>query len=84
MQRVVIDLQPTGEIAVYSDQDVEVICRFPHLPEDKPVQVGRRPIPDEWLNKPIGHSGDGSVAELLAEVVAIWPTAPAIQQSARR
>jgi hypothetical protein len=35
MQRVVIDLQPSGQIAIYSDQDVEVIRRCAHLPEDK-------------------------------------------------
>ena len=71
--RVLIDVQPNGAFTVYSEADVQVICRCAHVPEDELVQVRTRPIPEEWLDGPIGHSGDGSVADLLAEVVADWP-----------
>ena len=71
--RVLIDVQPNGAFTVYSDADVQVLCRCAHLPEDQLVQVHTRPIPEAWLDEPIGHSGDGSVADLLAEVVADWP-----------
>ena len=53
--------------------DVQVTCRCAHIPEDEIVQISRRPIREEWLDMPLGHSGDGSVADLLAEVVAEWP-----------
>ena len=71
--RVLIDVQPDGAFTVYSDADVQVLCRCAHVPEDQLVQVAHRPIPEEWLDVPIGHTGDGSVADLLADVVADWP-----------
>ena len=72
--RVVIDVHADGGFTVYSDSDVQVICRCAHAPEDELVQISHRPIPEEWLDLPIGYSGDGSVADLLAEVIATWPT----------
>lgn len=70
--RVVIDVLENGGFVVHSDPDVEVICRCAHLPEDELVRVGRRPIPDAWLEGPVGNIGDGSVDDLLAEVITTW------------
>ncbi len=70
--RVIIDVRANGDFAVYCDRAVHVICRCAHLPEDELVRISHRPIPEDWLNGPIGHSGDGSVADLLAEVIATW------------
>jgi hypothetical protein len=72
-RRVIIDVQTNGEFTVYSDPDVQAICRCAHIPEDEFVRIDHRKIPEEWLEVPVGHSGDGSVADLLAEVVADWP-----------
>ncbi len=52
----------------------QVICRCAHVPEDELVQVSHSPIPERWLSRTIGYEGDGSVADLLAEVIATWPT----------
>ena len=72
--RVVIDVHADGDFTVYSDPDVQVIYRCEHVPEDELVQISHRPIPEDWLDLPIGYSGDGSVADLLAEVMATWTT----------
>ena len=72
--RVVIDVHANGDFTVYSDLEVQVIYRCAQAPEDELVQVSHRPIPEEWLDRPIGYGGDGSVADLLAEVIATWQT----------
>ena len=72
--RVLIDVHADGDFNVHSDLAVQVIYRCAQALEDELVQVSHRPIPGEWLDLPIGYSGDGSVADLLAEVIATWPT----------
>ena len=72
--RVVIDVHADGGFTVYSDPDVQVICRCAEVPEDELAQVSHRPILEGWLDRPIGYRGDGSVADLLAEVIATWST----------
>ena len=72
--RVVIDVHANGDFTVYSDADVQVIYRCAQAREDELVQISHRPIPEEWLDRPIGYSGDGSVADLIAEVIVAWPT----------
>ena len=68
--RVLVDVGRDGAFAVYSDPEVEVICRCADVPDDELVRVSPAPIPEEWLIAPIGYAGDGSVADLLAEVIA--------------
>ena len=70
--RVIIDMQPDGGFAIYADPDVQVICRCAHHPEDRLVRVDQHPIPEHWPDGPVGSVGDGSVADLLAEIVADW------------
>ena len=74
--RVVLSsiVHANGDFTIYSDPDVQVICRCTQAREDELVQISHRPIPEEWLDLPIGYSGDGSVADLLAEVIVAWPT----------
>ena len=68
--RVVIDAQPNGDYHVYSDPDVEVIVRCPHVSPDELYRYGHRPIPEEWLrDKQLGFRGDGSEAEELAGLI---------------
>jgi hypothetical protein len=72
--RVVIDVHVDGDFTVYSDLDVQVICRCAHIAEDEMVQIGHRPIPERWLTRTVGYRGDGSVADLLSEVIETWTT----------
>ena len=59
-QRVVIDFKENGDFFIYSDPEVEVICREEHKPEDELYRYGSHPIPEEWLSgKPFGFKGDG-------------------------
>ncbi len=67
--RVVIDVRADGGFKVHSDPEVEVICRCAHLPEDDLVRMDCPVIPERWLSGPIGFRGDGSVEDLLAEVL---------------
>ena len=48
-QRVVIDFKENGDFFIYSDPEVEVICRSGHAPEDELYRYGSHPIPEEWL-----------------------------------
>ena len=70
--RVIIDIQRNGCFTVYADPDVQVICRCAHIPDDELVQVDQDPIPEDWFDGPVGRVGDGSVADLLAEVLTDW------------
>jgi hypothetical protein len=68
--RVVIDFAPNGDFFVYSDANVEVICRHAHVPEDELYRYGHYPIPEEWLrDKPMGFRGDSSIFDQRAEVI---------------
>jgi hypothetical protein len=63
-QRVVIDFEANGDFFIYSDPEVEVICRHAHCTDDELYRYGHHPIPEQWLQgKPVGYRGDGSVIE---------------------
>ena len=69
-QRVVIDFKENGDFFIYSDPEVEVICRQVHLPEDGLYRYGTYPIPEEWLSdKPIGFWGDGTEEDMKAQMI---------------
>ena len=73
--RVVIDVHVDGEFHRLLGSWMSRSSAAPRtLDEDELVQISHRPIPDEWLDRPIGYRGDGSVADLLAEVIVAWPT----------
>jgi hypothetical protein len=55
--RVVIDVRADGGFKAHSD------------PEDDLVRMDCPVIPERWLSVPIGFRGDGSVEDLLAEVL---------------
>ena len=60
-KRVVIDFQKNGNFTIYSDPQIEVICRSAHTPENELYRYGSHPIPEEWLEgKRLGFKDDGS------------------------
>jgi hypothetical protein len=62
--RVLIDFASNGKFFIYSDQEVEVICRDTDSPHDELYRYGRYAIPEDWLEgKRIGFLGDGSKAD---------------------
>jgi hypothetical protein len=63
--RVVIDMQPDGDFLVYSDPEVEVICRCAGSLDDL-YRLNHYAIPEGWLGKRVGFMGDGSLTELVA------------------
>ena len=68
--RVVIDFRPNGDFSIYSDPEIEVICRSAHTPEDALYRYGSHPIPEEWLrDKRFGVQGDGSEADGVMQVI---------------
>jgi hypothetical protein len=69
--RVVIDFEANGSFFIYSDPEVEVICRHTHCPDDELYRYGHHPIPEEWLQgKPVGFLGDGSEADKQVQLLA--------------
>ena len=69
-QRVVIDFKENGDFFIYSDPEVEVICRQVHPPGDELYRYGTYPIPEEWLrDKPVGFKGDGTEQDRRAQLI---------------
>ena len=61
-------LQEDGDLFIYSDPEVEVICRSAHTPEDELYRYGSHPIPEEWVNgKRFGLKGDGTEEDRKAQ-----------------
>ena len=68
--RIVVDFKANGDFFIYSDPEVEVICRSADAPDDKLYRYGHYPIPGEWLGgKPIGFLGDGSEADKKGRLI---------------
>ena len=65
--RVVIDWDSHGRHTVHADDGVEVFDRTIHHPDDVLYRYSPAPIPDGWLDGPIGYLGDGSAADQFAE-----------------
>jgi hypothetical protein len=69
-QRVVIDFEKNGNFSIYSDPEVEVICREEHMPDEGLYRFGTYAIPEDWLrDKSIGFWGDGSEEDMRAQML---------------
>jgi len=80
-QRVVIDFKKNGNFFIYSDPEVEVICREEHMPDEGLYRFGTYAIAEDWLrNKSIGFWGDGTeedkTAQMLREAYGAARAAP--------
>ena len=65
-KRAVIHWRNDGSFAVYADDGVEVISVSDFAPDDRLYRMSPDPIPDDLLDGPVGHIGDGSAAEVKA------------------
>ena len=68
--RVVFNFKENGDFFIYSDPEVEVICRQVHPPGDELYRYGPHPIPEEWLRgKRFGFKGDGTEEDRKAQLI---------------
>ena len=66
-----INFKENGDFFIYSDPEVEVICRQVHPPGDELYRYGTYPIPEEWLSdKRFGFKGDGTEEDRMAQLIA--------------
>ena len=76
-----IDFKKNGDFFIYSDPEVEVICREEHTPEDELYRYGTYPIPEEWLSgKPFGFKGDGTEEDRTAQLIREASGGPAVPE----
>ena len=69
-QRIVIDFKKNGNLLIFSDPEVEVICREEHMPGEGLYRFGTYAIPDDWLrDKSIGFWGDGTEEDKTAQII---------------
>ena len=69
-RRVALVYDEAGNVEVYADKGVTIISVCDHTPGDRLYRLTPAPIPDGMLDGHIGHAGDETQADRLANAAA--------------